>query len=200
MTTQASFNIATGATITESYLDDITRHLPTTETAVPSTVFEGKIYARTDTNTLDIHDGTTARPFVTYGTHTQSAPVLYQNGSVQGAASSSSYHVRQGRLIHIDFRWDAAGGVSGPTGVIELDVGVVSRSIQPRVTFHAAGTFWYYDASAVSYRVGACVINASNRLEFYTDAGGGALGVAGNLLNVGGSDAIGGSITYEAVA
>lgn len=145
MTSQSSFNIATGAIISESYLDDITRHLPTTETATPSTVFEGKQWVRTDTNQILTYTGSAAEVNDGYGAWTSYTPVLTNataggivlgNGTLTGA-----YRYVGGRSVAFWARFvqgSTTTGIVGSAGalVLGLPVAMASTGQEPANMIH----------------------------------------------------------------
>lgn len=57
MATQASLDITTGDTSSAAWADSVVAHTITTETTTPSTVFEGKMWARTDVDRMVVRDG-----------------------------------------------------------------------------------------------------------------------------------------------
>lgn len=57
MATQASLDITTGDTSSAAWADSVVAHTITTETATPATVFEGKMWARTDVDRMTVRDG-----------------------------------------------------------------------------------------------------------------------------------------------
>jgi hypothetical protein len=168
MTSQSSFNIATGATITETYLDGITQHLLTTETGTPSTVFEGKEWVRTDLEQLVRYTGSAAETFDGYGAWTAYTPT--HTGSVSDPTTGNG--TLTGGYRHVGGRAVAFWALftQGTTSVVGAGNGVLALGLPFAMASTTTATFMLnttaYDVSANVHYPGVC-FGAKTTTEMY---------------------------------
>lgn len=170
MSTQASLDITTGDTSTAAWADSVTTHLNTTETATPATVFEGKEWTRTDTDTLYRYTGSAAEAYDGYGAWTTYTPTIRQwngpgsYGSTQTIGNGTlvgRYRYTAGRCVRFYFEW-TVGSTDGSAYLTTSQNFMVSLPTPAaNVMLESSGTGELYDASSgIRYPL-LCVLDAA---------------------------------------
>ena len=100
MASQASSKsgVVTAAAIAASHITNLVDHAITTETAQPATIFEGKVYARTDLDQFHVGvSGAAAETLADYGAWKNYTPTVA--GTVNANAVTGKYRVVAPRTI-----------------------------------------------------------------------------------------------------
>lgn len=178
MTSQSSFNIATGAVITEAYLDNITQHLPTTETATPATVFPGKEWIRTDRKAKIRYTGSASEECDGYGAWENYSPQLFGSsyglfdaGKIGNGVLSGAFRYVAGRAVTFwaSFAVGTTTFISSPDGAIGIEI-PRAMSTNAQAACGVMLNAQYSDASGggVAYRL-VCGVRAATSIYMYLE-------------------------------
>jgi hypothetical protein len=178
VSTQSSFGVTAGNDITEAWGDNVGAHLLTTETATPSTVFEGKEWVRTDRDAVMRYTGSAAEEYDGYGDWETYVPQMF--GSSYGLFDASkigngvlagAFRYVAGRTVTFwaSFTYGTTSNISSPDGVMALEVPrAMSTSAQAVSGVTMRGQFSDSSGGGATYRL-VCGVRASTSIYVYLE-------------------------------
>ena len=123
MTSQAALGVTTGQLVTEAWGDDVARHLLTTETGTPASVFDGKAWSVPAEDRIYVSDGATSRRVAHYSPSGRTGGKW--SGSTQGVGVGVSNQLTSGiesRLIFSTETADSDGFIAANAASILFTV------------------------------------------------------------------------------